>query len=624
MFKGISISEYRSIGELQRIGPLGKINLFVGPNNSGKSNILRFVNENLRQLVTATADSRPQPLPPQPHLRRGAPTKAALCISAPLKAMQDVLKAAPQTQQLVASIHPKVAPNDLVWIDDDWPSKDFIDTAVHWTDHNEWYRLWRQATGQNGGSILQHWIPETLRRIRQLTPPAPSVFEIPIDRQAGHEPGAEAKTGAAQVLGGKGVIRALAAMQNPQHASFEKDRKRFEAIQEFVRTVTDDPSANLSVTHKQDEILVQMKGQPYLPLASLGSGIEQVVLHAVAASSATDAVVTFEEPELHLHPVLQRQLMTYLAKTSNQYFISTHSAHLIDALHADTFHVRLVDGETVVEKAITDAQRHQVCNDLGYRPSDIVQANCVLWVEGPSDRVYVRHWLKQVDAHLSEHVHFSIMFYGGKLLSHLSAGETDTVEDGLNDLIQLRLLNRQVVVIIDSDLEEAGGTIRDTKARVADEITKHGGLAWISAGREIENYVPPDTLSAAVEQVASGRGKAVKTGRFEKALPSVKPNSKNTVDKVATAHKVEELGCGLQMLDLSERVQQLAALTPPRCVGGERDALWSRPVGVSPSAIVCHSETSWTSSEASSSSARAPFPRTSPVASDVDILPVSA
>ncbi len=130
----------------------------------------------------------------------------------------------------------------------------------------------------------------------------------------------------------------------------------------------------------------------------------------VAATSVSDAIVTFEEPEQLLHPILQRQLMTYLAGTSNQYFISTHSAHLIDAVHANTFHVRLVNGETVIERADTDAKRHQLCEDLGYRPSDIVQANCVIWVEGPFDKIHLRHWLKQLDEHLTEHVHYSIMF----------------------------------------------------------------------------------------------------------------------------------------------------------------------------------------------------------------------
>ena len=41
---GIGIAGYRSFGSgSQRIGPLEKINLFIGQNNSGKSNILLFL-----------------------------------------------------------------------------------------------------------------------------------------------------------------------------------------------------------------------------------------------------------------------------------------------------------------------------------------------------------------------------------------------------------------------------------------------------------------------------------------------------------------------------------------------------------------------------------------------------
>src|SRR5687768_7480876 len=41
---GIGISSYRSFGsKLQKIGPFSKINLLVGQNNAGKSNILSFL-----------------------------------------------------------------------------------------------------------------------------------------------------------------------------------------------------------------------------------------------------------------------------------------------------------------------------------------------------------------------------------------------------------------------------------------------------------------------------------------------------------------------------------------------------------------------------------------------------
>jgi len=35
--EGLAIGGYRSFGPVQRIGPFASVNLFIGPNNSGKS-----------------------------------------------------------------------------------------------------------------------------------------------------------------------------------------------------------------------------------------------------------------------------------------------------------------------------------------------------------------------------------------------------------------------------------------------------------------------------------------------------------------------------------------------------------------------------------------------------------
>ena len=44
MIDGFSISGYRSFGPGQiRIGDLSRLNVFIGKNNCGKSNILRFL-----------------------------------------------------------------------------------------------------------------------------------------------------------------------------------------------------------------------------------------------------------------------------------------------------------------------------------------------------------------------------------------------------------------------------------------------------------------------------------------------------------------------------------------------------------------------------------------------------
>ena len=87
-----------------------------------------------------------------------------------------------------------------------------------------------------------------------------------------------------------------------------------------------------------------------------------------------------------------------------------------------------------------------ICVDLGYRASDLLQANCIIWVEGPSDRIYLKYWLKAYDPDLVEGVHYTIMFYGGRLLRHLSADDEE-----IDEFINLRRINQNLVIIIDSD-----------------------------------------------------------------------------------------------------------------------------------------------------------------------------
>src|SRR5580704_462258 len=52
MLRGFAIGGYRSFGgNVQLIGPFEKINLFIGSNNSGKSNVLKFLHEHYKLLI---------------------------------------------------------------------------------------------------------------------------------------------------------------------------------------------------------------------------------------------------------------------------------------------------------------------------------------------------------------------------------------------------------------------------------------------------------------------------------------------------------------------------------------------------------------------------------------------
>lgn len=261
------------------------------------------------------------------------------------------------------------------------------------------------------------------------------------------------------------------------------------------------------------EIYFESEEDGRVPLSKMGSGIKTVLLvlillyiiPTIEGKKKGEYVFGLEELENNLHPSLQRRLYYYLydfAISNNCiFFLTTHSNIVIDLYNSlentQVLHINKLEKRTTIKSTSKVQDLKTILEDLDVRASDILQSNGIIWVEGPSDRIYLKAFLNLLRSDLVEGYHYSIMFYGGRLISNLSF-DYDII---INDLIPLLKLNRNAFVIMDRDGTNINTKLNDTKIRIQKEIGPNN--TWITKGREIENYLSDSSIEKWLKEVYS-------------------------------------------------------------------------------------------------------------------------
>lgn len=584
IIKGFGFTGYRSFWSpnTQLLRLVSQVNLLAGINNSGKSNVLRFAVQYLDALASNPSGVDKAAFPELSAWDRpiGLPDSAGLKISLAFEPNENTLKTLFNLLQGRGERHydaftwllsrPAFQKDDsgLVWVD--MEVNDHGITPSHYQLSKALNQYHTGAAPTANGQLLsliallkaanaqnaddEEVAIQKLISGMKLWQHLPSVASIDAMRAISVAEDQNSHSGA-------GLILKLAALQNPLGHD-DSALRRFEEINRFVRAVLEDESASIHIPYTHDVIMIKNRDR-ILPLENLGSGIQQVLILAAAATTIEDRIVCVEEPEVHLHPIYQRRLLQYLAEhtTTNRYLIATHSAHMLNTNLASVSHLTLSRSGTQVAPAVTPSELSRLSAELGYKASDIVQANCVIWVEGPSDRTYLRHWIGLIDRRIVEGIHYTIMFYGGKLLSHLSAANIDVTTDA----IALRKLNRNMAVMIDSDVTGPKKSINATKQRIIDELLGDDyNHTWVTDGYSIENYVPTAVLQEAVEQVHKGAKLAWRGNKYRNPLAAKSLAGKvpSQVDKVAIAEAVTAKWSELEKgrMRLRDQVDKLVEL----------------------------------------------------------------
>jgi hypothetical protein len=304
---------------------------------------------------------------------------------------------------------------------------------------------------------------------------------------------------------------------------------------------------------KNDVVHIKIGNNKEYPIYDLGDGLQSLIIctYPIVTETEPGSLFFLEEPDLCMHPSLQRTflevLKTYHRKMGHQFFITTHSNHLLDLLE-DNELVSIFSFSEIADRALapTDPSQadsgpnpqqskpkpsfrirpsnlrdRQTLLELGVRPSATFLANATIWVEGVSDCAYLRaymeafiHYLKirgkdwgkndinskslvQRLEEYKEDRHYAFVEYSGANLTHFSFEDADCDEgqgQATSSIVtNVPYLCSKAIVIADGDITDSNKG--DRWNRFVNQLDERFiGLPC----KEIENLIPDGLMQSQV------------------------------------------------------------------------------------------------------------------------------
>ncbi|MBU2895463.1 AAA family ATPase [Vibrio hepatarius] len=299
---------------------------------------------------------------------------------------------------------------------------------------------------------------------------------------------------------------------------------------------------------KSDVVHFKLGNSEERPIYDLGDGIQSIII--LTYKIFTTKYPTFfyiEEPEQHLHAGMQRVLIKALTlHPEHIYFLTSHSNHLIDiAMERDDISIQRVyqtRNEDKEESKILPLNKYsQVLEDLDVRASSVLLANCSIWLEGVTDKLYLRSFMnkylrelddtEKVDKLTSylENLHYTFVEYQGSNITHWSFVE-DTSQDQKSIATTL---SQKIFLVADGDISWKGDRQKDLTEALGNSFQQ---LEY----KEIENYIPIEVIRKTVEN----RWETFQNSRIDGcSLDVSKLNQKDIYNKTIGIGKKIETKC---------------------------------------------------------------------------------
>lgn len=382
MIKKLIIENFRSIKK-QEI-ELSQINAFVGPNNAGKSNIMKALNLIIGETWPSKRSFDDKDFF---NYEKSNPIKIEVHFDSPLTPIKGCNS---------------LAYGFRLTFDGD-------DTEYHAIDNN--------------GNVLKYFNDKDIKVSNQLRDEVPLMY-LGLDRQASQQIKATQWTLYGKLL--KNIEKGISSTNKEQFrkgidSSYNSNiypyLKDMEGIlKDYVKEHTGlYLNLRLSILDPMETLnnlrpyLQEMQSSMEFDAEDMGAGTQSALAIAIALAYAkivrNSVIIAIEEPELYLHPHGCRnfyKLLKELSQEGIQIVYTTHERSFVDMSNFQSIHlVRKESGETkvcsAIGKNISSEDEIKNASKFDENLNEVFFANHVVLVEGFSDKIACRLALEKLE-----------------------------------------------------------------------------------------------------------------------------------------------------------------------------------------------------------------------------------